>query len=277
MLDIHPGEKTPGVIRKHFDQVKKNWNLDPIYVTRSVPSYVRGRLIHQKIPFIVPNKQMYLPDIGVDLRERNTTARISQVITKPAPSTQAVVLYALLNKNDHVFNPSALADRLDYSPMTLSRAFDELESLEWGRIRKEGRERVLYFERDKRQLWESARDLLSSPIKKRFHVWPPIEQYGLRSGLTALSRYSMLAEPVDLELALGQKEWNKLKQVEKVETFPLQERKSGNVTIEVWNYDPRLLSDSGEVDRLSLYLSLRDEKDERVEAALRKMIGNIEW
>lgn len=277
LLDMHPSEKTPGVIKKHFDQVKKNWSLDPIYVTRSIPSYNRARLIHQKIPFIIPNNQMYLPDIGIDLREQIATARTSPHTTNPAPSTQAVVLYALLNKTEYVFNPSTLADRLQYSPMTMSRAFDELESLNLGTIKAEGRERVLYFERDKKQFWESVKDLLSSPIKKRFHIWRPMDRYGLKAGLTALSYYSMLAEPDDLVLALSKKEWKNLQRIEKIETFPVPERDSGSVTIEVWNYDPKLFTDLGVVDRLSLYLSLRDETDERVEAALRDLIDNIEW
>ena len=32
-------------------------------------SYERKRLIEQKVPSIVPGNQLYLPDLGLDLRE----------------------------------------------------------------------------------------------------------------------------------------------------------------------------------------------------------------
>jgi hypothetical protein len=47
--------------------------------------------------------------------------------------------------------------------------------------------------------------------------------------------------------------------------------------VEVWSYDPGPLADQGAVDPLSLYLSLKDNKDERVEAALEGMLGSLQW
>jgi Tfp pilus assembly protein PilO len=47
--------------------------------------------------------------------------------------------------------------------------------------------------------------------------------------------------------------------------------------IQVWSYDPKLFAVAGVVDRLSLFLSLRDEKDERVEAALEQMMKEMPW
>ncbi|MFA7176805.1 MAG: hypothetical protein WC114_06125, partial [Smithellaceae bacterium] len=47
--------------------------------------------------------------------------------------------------------------------------------------------------------------------------------------------------------------------------------------IEVWSYEPALFAMDGVVDRLSLFLSLRDEEDERVEAALEQMMREMQW
>lgn len=277
LVDINPDEKTPGTIRKHFDQIQKNWNIEPIYITPSMPTYNRKRLITHKIPFIVPSNQMYLPDLGIDLREHIAKATLSRRSTKLSPSTQTVVLFALLYTTDLVFTPSTLADKLPYSPMTMSRAFDELEMLGLGKIETEGRERVLYFESDKKQLWESSKSSLSSPVKKRIHIRAAGQRVGVRSGLTALSHYSMLAEPANPEYALSQNEWKELRGSGKVETFPVPELDPSHITIEVWNYDPKIFAESGTVDKFSLYLSLMHAKDERVEAALSEMIDNIEW
>ena len=40
-----------------------------VYVTGALASYERKRLIEQKVPFMVPGNQLYLPDLGIDLRE----------------------------------------------------------------------------------------------------------------------------------------------------------------------------------------------------------------
>ncbi len=47
--------------------------------------------------------------------------------------------------------------------------------------------------------------------------------------------------------------------------------------IEVWRYSPRLLYDREAVDRLSLYLDLREDEDERVQSALEEMMRGVEW
>jgi hypothetical protein len=47
--------------------------------------------------------------------------------------------------------------------------------------------------------------------------------------------------------------------------------------IEIWKYDPELLARKGVVDPLSLYLSLKNIKDERVEMALDTLLEKFQW
>jgi 2,3-bisphosphoglycerate-independent phosphoglycerate mutase len=55
----------------------------------------------------------------------------------------------------------------------------------------------------------------------------------------------------------------------------------GKYCIEVWKYSPVALTKGvtkqNNVDPLSLYLSLRENKDERIEMALEKIIENYIW
>lgn len=46
--------------------------------------------------------------------------------------------------------------------------------------------------------------------------------------------------------------------------------------LELWSYAPALLSSASTVDRFSLYLSLRTRTDERIEAALDELMGEVE-
>ena len=96
-----------------------------------------------------------------------------------------------------------------------------------------------------------------------------------QAGLSALAHYSMLAEPGNVTIALSREDWKSLRQKDTVKKAMADE--PGAVTVEVWGYPPLLFASDGCVDRLSLYLSLRDLKDERVEAALNRMLMEVSW
>jgi len=49
------------------------------------------------------------------------------------------------------------------------------------------------------------------------------------------------------------------------------------VRIEIWSCNPHLLGDDRMVDPLSLYLSLRNSSDERVQQQLEQLIEEIKW
>ena len=97
MIAREDTEVTPGTIRKHQEKIQKKWNESIIYVQATLSSYNRKRLIEHHIPFIIPGKQMYLPQCGVDLREHFRKIHIKKEYGF-SPSTQAVVIYALLRK-----------------------------------------------------------------------------------------------------------------------------------------------------------------------------------
>ena len=268
-------EQTPASVRKHLNLLLEKWEREVIYLHPSISAYNRKRLIEHKVSFVVPGNQMYLPCLGIDFREYSRKQR-SSGISKFSPSTQAVVLYALHNKINSEVTPSSLAEELGYSPMTLTRAFDELETVGLGEVKKVGRERVLRFDLDKRSLWQKAQEYLRTPVKKRMIVqatnnqWPKII-----AGLTALSHYSMLVEPRITVYALSAEQWKSLKR--SGDFIELGFSESGSYEIEVWNYSPQLLAQLGVVDRLSLYLSLKESDDERIESALEELLEGFEW
>lgn len=54
------------------------------------------------------------------------------------------------------------------------------------------------------------------------------------------------------------------------------DKKYGTYRIEIWRYDPKLLTHSEVVDKLSLYLSLVNHEDERVQIELENLIADID-
>jgi len=267
-------EQTPATIHKHILQVQKKWGHEVIYVHPKVSAYNRKRLIEHKLPFVVPGNQMYLPFLGIDLREH--FKKIRNIDPQCSPSTQTVVLYALLHGTRNGFTPKILADILGYTPMTMTRAFDELQAAGLGEIAMEGRERVLRFDRNKKKLWEQARKFLRNPVKKRLWVKKLVDEpLGVKAGLTALSHYSALAEPANPVFAMAGKKWKKIKNRNDVMELTIAEPDA--YELEIWSYSPGLFEKGDAVDRFSLYLSLQASVDERVESALEKMMEQITW
>lgn len=261
---------TPGTIRKHWEQVEKIWEGSiVIYVQSVLSSFNRKRLIEHHIPFIIPGNQMYLPHFGIDLREHFRKIHTKKQKTF-SPGTQTAVIYALLRETDEKLTPSALADKLGYTSMTMVRAFDELQAAGIGAF-VQGRERYWMFP-NKRSLWNQAKPFLRSPIKKS--VWINNHQFKTLAGLSALSHFSQLAPPFLPVFAVGYNQWVELKQ-SGLEGLPISEGASSE--LEIWNYNPELFAKNGIIDPFSLFLCLEASGDERIESALEEMMEKIKW
>lgn len=265
----HP-DTTPGMIRKHLDHIQKLWDGPIIYVQSAISSYNRKRLIEQHIPFIVPGNQMYLPHIGIDLREYFRKIHSKQ--SNPfSPGTQTVVIDSLLCRSHEKLTTSVLSEKLGYTLMTITRAFHELQAAEIGEFYQEGREGYWVFS-DKKALWEQAKGFLRSPVRKR--IWLKTDLFKTLAGLSALSHFSQLAPPSIPIFAIGPKQWEYCKK-SGVEELPTSD--GASLELEIWSYNPELFAKNGFVDTFSLYLSLEVGGDERVEAALEEMMEKIEW
>ncbi|MFH1151454.1 MAG: MarR family transcriptional regulator [Actinomycetota bacterium] len=274
MVDNGDEEQTPAVIGKHLDQVRGRGQFEVVYVRQGVTSYNRRRLIEQKVPFIVPGNQMYLPMLGIDLREHVRRLREKKPVF--SPSTQALILQVLWHRESVTITPAEMAHRLGYSAMTMTRAFDELETAGVGEHSVTGRERHLRFSETGRSLWEHVLPYLNTPVRKRLYIASSVQAGdGSVAGESALAYYTMLAEPRVPVLAFSSEEWKVWMQHDKLVELVLPE--PGAYEIELWKYAPALFAREGNVDRLSLYLSLRDSTDERVQAAMHTLVEDMEW
>jgi DNA-binding MarR family transcriptional regulator len=274
VIDTNPEEQSPATVRKHLDILQTKQYADLIYVRTQVTAYNRKRLIEQKVPFIVPGNQMYLPMLAIDLREH--FRRLREESPTFSPSTQVVVLHALLHDAGQVLIPAEMAPQLGYSAMTMTRAFDELEAASLAEVTIRGRERCLRFNGGRREIWDKAQPFLRSPVSKRLFIRRTESAKGaISAGLTALAHHSMLGAPAYPTYALSREDWKALRQRHKIIEIPAQDPDASE--IEVWWYPPALFAEDGIVDPLSLYLSLKADHDERTEAALEEMMEKFQW
>lgn len=272
MISKNDVELTPNTIQKHWEQIEKKLHIHCVYVSKAISSYNRKRLIQYHLPFIIPNNQIYLPDLGIDLREHFKQQRIPKQFFSPA--TQIVIISALLGEKKDRFTPSELATKLQYSPMTMTRVFNELETAGIGEFINRGKERRWIFE-DKKSLWEQTKEMLRSPIRNResLILWPKRQMPKLPlSGISALAETTMINPPFLPTYAMGIEEY---KETNKPKGFQLSPADEADFELEIWNYDPKLTSEQGRIDLFSLYLSLREAKDERIEAALEQLMNEV--
>jgi DNA-binding MarR family transcriptional regulator len=276
LLMVDQGTESPSAatIRKQMDQIRPKWPGELVYVRGQVVAYQRKRLIEQKVPFIVPGNQMYLPMLAIDLREH--FRRLRQTPSTLSPATQAVVLHALLCGEQRIGTPAVLAERLGYTKMTMTRAFDQLDAAGLGDVSKQGRQRWLTMKDSRRDFWQEALPFLRTPAKQRKQIRRTTEEpIGPVAGLSALAKYSMLSAPSIPTLAISANRWKAIQRRAGFQQAASDDPDSQE--IEIWTYDPGLFARSQVVDRFSLFLSLRGSKDERVETALEEMMEEQPW
>lgn len=279
VLAMERAEKTQSLsdARTWLEKVTALAGQPVVYVTPALASYERRWLIEQKIPFIVPGNQLYLPDLGLDLREyfRQRSKPADSVLS---PSAQAMLITALLHQPWQAeWQASRLAHPLGYTPMTLSRAGKELAAAGIATTYTVGRSRWLRMELPPQQTWERAKPALRTPIKRQ--VWvladdPMTRQLGRLAGLSALARQTMLTEPEWPVYALSAMEW---KAATDAGIQELPEPVTGAREWQLWSYSPGLLSGTEMVDPLSLILSLQDNTDDRIQLALDELKGQLPW
>ena len=246
-----------------------------IYVVEALASYERRRLIEQAVPFIVPGNQIYLPDLGVDLREyfRGRRADAQEALS---PASQALLILTLLRPWQARLHPSMLAENSDYSPITAWRVAKEWMAAGFAEPVEDGRSQWVCFSQGPKETWVKARRHLRSPV--RAVHWAvgecPETAKAPLAGLSALAERTALAGPTYPARALGSRDWQRaLKSGVQRVHGPDQ----GTTQYEVWRYEPRLLPDASVVDPLSLILSLQEEPDERVAQAVEQLEGQLPW
>jgi len=270
-------ELTPSSIEKHLEWVESKTGLCGIFVVETLQAYNRKRLIERKVPFVVPRNQLYLPDLALDLREH--LKRAKRTVDKLSPASQVVVLSFLLGRLDEPddLTPTDLAKQLSYSKMSMSRAIDELKGLKLVESFQEGRNVRNRFVCGGESLWKRAQPYLRSPVKNRIYLDEPIHSLEFKAGESALGEVTLLGRPRRLTWALSSKEWKDLQKKDSVHIIPGISKELAHAELEIWSYKPRLLAHGTRVDPLSLALSLRDEKDERVEIAVDELLDEMTW
>ena len=268
-----PKELSAPKYASEAELLKKRLSADVILLFDRLPSYLRNRFVKQGIPFVVPGTQMFLPTLMIDLREHFSKANI-RVSEKLSPTSQVVVLYHILKEPLPQEPLARLATRLGYSAMAMSKAQEELLGAKLCKVERAGRTILLRFELRGRDLWQKAEPLLATPVKRTYWVrWGQPRPRAVIAGVTALSQASMLTDEQLPTYAMRDKDV--VSALNKGKIVHCEGREEAEARIEAWKYDPWLLAQNGTADRCSLYLSLRNNADERIQKETQFLIEGL--
>lgn len=265
-------------LKKRLESIKKYTDNHIIILYDSISDYQRKKLIKERIAYIIVNRQMYLPFIALDLHESNKTKQ-NKKIDKFSTSAQVAYLYLLYNNRNITIDE--LSKILKRTKMTASRALDELYDTKLVTYKIKGKTgRKRYYKRiSDSQYFIIGYQYLKSPVLNKINLYRYIDVPGaLKAGLGALSDKSMINKPKHKIWAVAKTIKNTIEPSfdpcindnEKYDKEPV-------IQIEVWAYDPGILSKTKSVDIVSLKLSLANENDERTQIEIDNLMKAYIW
>jgi DNA-binding transcriptional ArsR family regulator len=251
-------------IKKHVQKIQTIEKIPVVIVLTRITARQRQNMIDAGIPFVVENKQCYLPFMGTILTER-CDAPVDSA-EKLIPSAQMLLFYYIYKNKKEIYASEAV-EALKVSAMSITRAVRQLEQTGLIRTYKNGVMKIITSDYTARELFERSKGHLSCPIKRKQYIRKEaVDQSLLISGDQALSMYSMLNPPRVNVYATG--EYEKWKDYLE-DTFFDEEQQ---VELQIWKYNPQMLAKDSAVDVLSLAMCYVDDPDERVEEAVEEML-----
>lgn len=261
---------TPLKYKQITKQAETLVGMPVVVILDSLFYYERERLIKQGVYFIISDKYAFLPSLIVNVQAKKKAKKSARL----TPAAQYLLLYYFhLEKSKNEYTIRDFEQIMPYNYVALARALANLEDCKLcsTEIKDNTGVKYIHFDSNKRELWVKAQDYLSTPVKKILYCDTILEKNFSISGVNALSHYSHLNSEKYETRAI----WDKLFRSSEVQFNDME----GLHKIEIWKYPTTMPFSSSHnvVDKLSLYLSMRNESDARIEKELEIMIEEMKW
>ncbi len=260
------GDADLPALKRVSAQVSRRSGLPVALVCDSLDARQRKALIGQGVPFIVPGRQVYLPFAALVATESGGAS--PRVRVKLSARALAAFVTALSDSAPR--SATALREISGMPASDVSRALAELQAHGLIEKGKDGRAVVFDVPGSRLEALRRALPHLSSPVSKTlFARLTDVTGSLPDAGATALAGKSMLGAPEVVQKAASTAA---LRKIELDEVLKGELPDDETVEIQAWAYDP-LVAGLGEIDDISLALSLVGEGDERVIGELNALFG----
>ncbi len=282
-LKNEENQPTIGQMQKQMQNIREHTGIPVILVFNNLEAFERKRLIQQDMNFIVPFKQLFIPELVMAFTEiKHIKAADDNCFT---PMAQLLTIYWLLSGNDDnlieevPFNE--IAELFHTNAMAITRAADNLANLNICTIHS-GRPKRLTFNQSKQDTWNliKVEHLSIHPVLKTVYtdIRPPHDQW-INTNTNSLTAFTDINPDYQNFLALDKVAYQAYK---KTNQWPEENNREGEYAIEIWKYNPNILNNKfqwleNNVDPLSLYFCFKNDEDERIEDALEQIEKKFIW
>ncbi len=252
-------------LRKDRLRVEQVANLNCALFLDSTTFYIREKLLEEGIPFILKDKQIYLPFIGYLLAEaqgRNIApVRIISFLT------QKLILTAIYEKWNNV-TVSEAAVKLGVTKMSARRSCEEREYLAIAILGMKGKSRVIIIPDDIKELWNQIQPILRNPVIARYELKEDVQIIN-KAGISALCEYTLLEDNQYPTYAVTKKD-AVLQKIKKM-SQAYSEDDIGSVVLELGYFID--FENKSIEDPISVALSVKNEAEEdRVAISVEEML-----
>lgn len=261
---IKPIEELPTLpsLKKQIQKIRVIDDVPVVLYSKTISFYRRKSLLENHIPFMT-DKQVFLPFIGTLLVDEKEREKIKD---KFVYSTQLLFLAYMYNHEKKVY-VSDFSKSLPFSAMTLSRAVKQLEMTDLFSVYKDGVNKVIESKYSYKELFERIQHYLLTPVRQVGYMDQSlVTDHMVLSEESALSEMSMLNPSRIRTYAVYEKDFDNSQLIDELIDPDVQ------VKVEIWAYDPHLFTHTNIADTLSIVLSLKENKDERIEKILEDIL-----
>lgn len=256
------------------EKISKTVGNPYILVFTEISAETRTLLLKARISFIDYKGNVFVPQLGLLLNKLES--QIAAIEGKFSPSEQAVMISLLLNHKKAI-NPTEIKHTTGVSIPTIYRTFKRFEQRNW--IDSEHGKHSL--KRTPIEIYEECSKFLINPKKDSVFLdnskWDCLVESNLGhtqmklAGESALSQLSML-DNSDQIFAVSQKAFREFRKSEGLSSKGILDKKIGQMTeLELWEYAPIDSYKERTVDPISLYLTIKDTDDPRIELELDRL------
>ena len=264
---------TPRCLSVTANNLTSLLQLPIVFLLPACPAYERQRLIDKDVYFVVSEKYVHLPMLLANERVRKT--KQAKTLT---PVAQYLLLYHLQIGSIEGMAARDIEDKIPYSYASITLGLTCLEDLGLcKKVAEASKRKVIHFNMKGMNLWEQAQPFLVNPVEERIYCDGLLSDDSFpECGINALAHYTRLNPDPERTIMMSVKQ---LRNFKSSEALVRPNEFDGNIIIEAWKYPPvTAIGVKAEwVDKLSLAISLREDKDPRVEGEVERLINEIEW
>lgn len=261
---IKPIDELPTLpsLKKQIQKIRVIDDVPVVLYSKTISFYRRKSLLENHIPFMT-DKQVFLPFIGTLLVDEKETEKIKD---KFVYSTQLLFLAYMYNHEKKVY-VSDLSKSLPFSAMTLSRAVKQLDMTDLFSVYKDGVNKVIESKYSYKELFDRIQHYLLTPVRQVGYMDQSlVTDHMVLSGESALSEMSMLNPSHIRTYAVYEKDFDNSQLIDELIDPDVQ------VKVEIWAYNPQLFTHTNIADTLSIVLSFKENKDERIEKIIEDIL-----